>query len=434
MLVPLWIRPIAVLSATIVATTLTGSRAESAKWAVPPAYESPQNDSSFKIPDADGHVRELYSASNAVLIMEGAYQGAPWDPVVEQANHNEEDLRTALEERGFKVFVWRNLGSSDLFRTIEDIRNNLGFVRESRFFLYYFGHGKKIGQDGDQQPPQTFLVPVDAPNPVKDEEGFYRTAFPINRLLELAGEIQVRHAFFALEACQSGNIIATLSDISPNRSGYILSSGILNRSRQILTAGSVGDDVPANGIFSQLLVKGMALADGGSKDNYVTGSEMMSYMVNELPTQSPGQRPDHAELEKKNSGDFIFGRINRDVPVFPADSEPSKTNPSIQIDIPAELASQLIVVIHVRGKDVDRANAVKAELAKYGILTRAIVPSDNSGTAKPDQVNVVRFYNPGDLRAANAVRDILRATLGVTAQMEEPRDVLGEHGLVEYWL
>lgn len=427
------VRPITIALAVYGATCCAVTSASATEWSVAPAYESPSRDTSFKITDTDGNVRELYSASNAVLIMEGAYKNATWSSVVQQAHDNEENLRVALEQRGFRVLVWRNLDSDGLFKTIEDIRNNLGFTRESRLFVYYFGHGKKIGQEGEEQPPQTFLVPVDAPNPVKDEALFYKVAFPINRLIELAREIQVRHAFFALEACQAGNIVSGLGDISPNKAGWILSAGILNSSRELLTAGSAGDDVPATGLFSQLLVDGMSSADA-SKDNYVTGSEMMSFVLNTLPDRDPNQKPDHAELIK-NSGDFIFGRINQQVPVVPADNPLPKVDPGIQIDLPSEVASQLVVVIHVRGKEqIERANTVKAALAKYGILTRAIVASDNVNSSNPDQVNVVRFYNAGDLRGANAIRDILRSTFGVTTQMEEPRDVLGEHGLVEYWL
>ncbi|WP_158665012.1 hypothetical protein [Ensifer adhaerens] len=50
-------------------------------------------------------------------------------------------------------------------------------------------------------------------------------------------------------------------------------------------------------------------------DEPVAGSEMVSYVINKIPTLNPGQSPQYGELDKH--GDFIFGRSNTQAPKRP---------------------------------------------------------------------------------------------------------------------
>ncbi|MDV4159217.1 caspase family protein [Rhizobium brockwellii] len=402
-----------------------------ADWSVKPSYESTVAESGtvFTIVDSEGQPRELYSASNAVLVMEGSYTNSHWPAVKQSASENETRLVEALEKRGFHVYVWRDLGSKELVNTVEDIRSNLGFVKDSRFFFYYFGHGKKLGQDGDDPPPSTFLVPVDAP-PASDVQ-FEKVSFNINRLVELAGAIKVRHAFFALEACRAGEVILSMGEPAPNPQGYILSKEILRSSREFLTAGNADQDVPAKGEFSKLLVSGMTQADDEKTgDRFVTGSEMMTYVINKMPNLNPGQNPQAGDLVQKH-GDFIFGRAETDAPELPVERE-TLSNNSTQIDLPPDVAASMSVILHVGNtQGIEGARKVRALLAKYGVPTKAIVPIS---TEQTPTANIIRYYNNGDLRGANALRDLLRIETGKAPSIEQPDGVRGQRGLVDYWL
>ncbi|MBP2490860.1 hypothetical protein JOH50_006656 [Rhizobium leguminosarum] len=418
----------AIFSAFNIIILAPQNASSASEWTVVPSYESTTVRAPFEIVDSDGNTRQLYAASNAVLIMEGAYKNPRWASVKNAANENEAWLTDALEKRGFHVLVWRDLGSRELVNTLEDIRQNLGYVKDSRFFFYYFGHGKKLGQDGDDPPPSTFLVPVDAP-PASSGE-FEKLSFNITRLAEFAKEIKVRHAFFALEACRAGEVILSLGDLAPNPKGYILSQEILRSSRAFLTAGSAEQDVPARGEFSKLLVNGMSHADAIDGDEFVTGTEMMTYVANQMPNVSPGQFPQSGELMPRH-GDFIFGRTKLDLAASPV-QQVTRSDVIAQIDLPPDVAASISVILHVeKGPGLERARDVQALLAKYGVRTKAIVPT--SATQTP-ATNVIRYYNNGDLRGANGLRDLLRVETGEVPQIEQPEGVRGQPGLIDYWL
>ncbi|RUW41360.1 MAG: caspase family protein [Mesorhizobium sp.] len=411
------------------ATLSFGGHSAALDWTVPPAYETAGASSAFKVLNSNKQLVELYSASYAVLIMEGGYRDSNWVAVTQSARDNERRLTEALETRGFHVLVWRDLDSKGLVSTLEDVRRNLGYIHDSRLFFYYFGHGTKIGEDGDDPPPETFLVPVDAP-PASSED-FEKVSFDINRLVEFASAIKVRHAFFALEACRAGEVILSMGDTAaPNPPGYILAPTTLRSSREFLTAGNSDQDVPAQGRFSKVLVKGLSDADGVGGDNYVTGTEMMTYVVNHLPNLNPGQNPQQGELLEKH-GDFIFGPANVSIKEKPVE-EAYKTPATSQIDLPQDVAASMSIVLHVRaGDSLETARNVQALFAKYGVQTRAIVPVNS---AQGPEKGIIRYYNNGDLRGATALRDILRTEVGQTTRIEQPDGVRGQHGLVELWL
>lgn len=124
--------------------------------------------------------------------------------------------------------------------------------------------------------------------------------------MNFAQNITVKHAFFALEACQAGEIVAlmTLGDPFrfPHPNGYVLSDNVQRPVRQFLTAGSANDDVLARSPFTALLVAALENGEG-----YVTGSEVVSFVKQKVPQAVPGQQPDSGAIPMSGAGDFIFG-------------------------------------------------------------------------------------------------------------------------------
>ena len=283
---------------------------EARSWKVKPSYESPlpaAGSNAFSISDSNGVQHVLYSDSHAILVIEGAYRRGGWTPVSDAAAKNEKLVRESLEERGFHVMVWRDLASSELKIALDEAFSNFGYKQNTRLFFYYYGHGKLMDDDLDGRGARTFLVPVDAPDPSKDEEGFYRMALPITQIVEYSKQMTVKHAFFAFEACRAGSVIASLGGLEPlNPKGYLLSKEILRPIRYFLTAGTADQDVSAVSPFTPLLVAAMYKGDS-NHDGYVTGSEMINYVTQVVPQYTSAQNPEHGSIPPSGGGDIVMG-------------------------------------------------------------------------------------------------------------------------------
>ena len=192
---------------------------EPTPWTTSPSYETvaKDNQSTALAIEDDDHLQHIfYDESYAVLIIQGAYQHPGWSKVSGPGKHNEQLLRESLEKRGFHVLIWRDLTGAKLRTTLSEAFGNLGYRPNTRLFFYYYGHGQVMGSDDEPSGPRTFLVPIDAPNPYSEEEAFYRVALPLSQIVEYSNQITVKHAFFALEACQAGSIVGCLLYTSPS--------------------------------------------------------------------------------------------------------------------------------------------------------------------------------------------------------------------------
>lgn len=293
-------------------------------WTYAPAYRSPPSASSeFSIVDDKGTKRTLYSKSYAVLIVQGKYApGNGFQAVPAAAAKAEQLLKTRLERRGFRVLVWRDLSSRQFKTVLEEVFSGYGFEPNARLFFYYFGHGYIIADDDNPLHERAFLVPIDAPNPTVDEIEFQRAAFPITQMIQYANQGALNHTFFAFEACKAGAIMSAMQILGaqspPNPKGYLLNPGVLSVVHQFLTAGNNVQDVPADNSFTALIAG--ALEDPAAdvnQDGYITGKEMMNYVVLKLPQWRPAeypQNPESASRPTPSTGDFIFGPLDPSTP------------------------------------------------------------------------------------------------------------------------
>ena len=281
------------------------SHAAEINWIVTPSYVSPSKTNggtALRIADS-----ELYSESNAVIISEGAYSGG-YHELKSEANRSEGLIRKKLERIGFKVFVWRDLNGRNMNTVLDQVSRTLGRRNNSRFFFYYFGHGDAIEDtNGDSK---GYLVPTDAPNPNKDENGFYQVSLPITRLIQYSSEMSVKHAFFAFEACKAGSIFTTLGGPAPLRkAGYATSENNATSSgREFLTAGTASQNVPANGTFTALLAAGLS-GEAQGKDGFVTGIDLATYVKRNAPSFTTTTYPLDPEERHIGLGDIILSSI-----------------------------------------------------------------------------------------------------------------------------
>jgi len=351
-------------------------------WAVRPSYETSQLlSTALIIKDTDGVSHTLYEESHAVLIIEGNYRENGWANVADPGAKNADLLVKRLEARGFHVVVWKDLTGSQLLSIISEINPNLGRVRNSRLFLYFYGHGYRLNLSADSDVTRTYLVPVDAPNPVTNEKKFLQVALPITQLLELSKQVFAKHTFFALEACKSGAIAATLDSdfLFPKPLGYVLSPEILGEDHKILTAASQDQTILANSPFTPLLAAALEHGDL-NHDGYVTGSEVVSFVKENLPRAVPGQTPQFMWFPLNDNGDFIFGPAQADSgpaitrPKVPAVISPAVTTSTTPATVPVVSAKPGVASSH----DSTRGDAKHGNSERAGTVSATEEESDRT--------------------------------------------------------
>jgi formylglycine-generating enzyme required for sulfatase activity len=302
-------------------------------WAVAPAPgdESAPRDTSLTITNEKGEREQIYTHSYAVIIAQGDYRGGAFDAVRDQAATAVMRLRPILERQGFHVVVWRDLNAKNLKAVIDDIFDRYGWQPQARLFFYYFGHGYVTHPDDGPGLRRAWLVPIDPPDPVRDEERFQRASLSMKELVAKAGDATLKHAFYAIEACDSGNMIDDLVPLSGpqpprrrphDRLGYLLSPGAQAKVSQFLTAGDREHPILADNVFTNLLASGLTDPSAVTNDEgYITGTTLIEYVKHRL-----AQNPDHpyggksGTLPQAGGGDMIIGQVAR--PAKPAPAPP----------------------------------------------------------------------------------------------------------------
>ena len=224
--------------------------------------------------------------------------------------------------RGFTVYIWKDLKAIDLRNQLSQIFAEFGQLPNGRLFFYYYGHGYRIDPPSGQGNPSGYLVPVDAPDPINNRPAFLSKAISLGQLKEYAAEANTKHTFFALEACQAGLILYLLGGPSSLDfpKGYIFSPGVQGRVSQVLTAGKVGQDVPAEGVFTDTLIEGLN-NEQITIDGYVTGRKLMEYVRTAVPQREANQLPEAGPFQQSD-GDFIFGLARVSTSTAASASEP----------------------------------------------------------------------------------------------------------------
>ena len=231
----------------------------------------------IRIVSKEGEQVGQYQASYALLIGVSDYT-AGW-PDLQSVPAELVKVRTALTNRGFVITQLNNPTTDELSQGFRDFINRHGYKQDNRLLFFFSGHGytRDNGKKG-------YLVPSDAPDPHRDEEGFLRKSYPMTDLLALARNIESNHALFLFDSCFSGTIFKTRA--LPERPPLIdlLTSKPV---RQFITAGDAGEEVPANSVFTPAFIDALEFGLGDlNEDGYV---ESAHKVVKKVKTPSPSQ-------------------------------------------------------------------------------------------------------------------------------------------------
>ena len=254
------------------------------------------------IVDEKGRQVPLYKDSYALIIGVSDYTNG-W-PDLENIPSELAPLETTLKYNGFNVRKILNPDSDQLKEAFEDFIDQYGFDLDNRLLFIFSGHGyTRIGGR------KGYLVPADAPDPRYDEKEFVRKALDMSQIMAWCRKIEAKHALFIFDSCFSGTIFKTkdLPEYPPHISAYTASPV-----RQFITAGNAGEKVPAQSIFTPLLLRGIQGEADLDQDGYVTGTELGMYLNRRVLYYDRGQTPQYGKMKDPfyDEGDFVFRVAN----------------------------------------------------------------------------------------------------------------------------
>ena len=246
----------------------------------------------------DGGLITAYKESYALLIGVSDYT-AGW-PDLESIPKEMHQLSAALREQGFHITTLLNPTGRTLEKGVKEFILGHGYEPDNRLLMFFSGHGytRLDGRKG-------YLVPADAPDPLRDERGFLAKALPMEQILAWARQIEAKHALFLFDSCFSGTIFKTKSlPRIPARISRLTAAPV----RQFITAGTAGEEVPAQSVFTPAFIDAIrsGLADQ-DRDGYITGTELGLYLQRTVP-RFANQTPQYGKINdyELSRGDFVF--------------------------------------------------------------------------------------------------------------------------------
>lgn len=244
----------------------------------------------------------LYSGYHALVVGCGAYRNG-W-PALPNPVRDAREVKDTLEKLGWSVDLLEDPDWGSLRRGLNELITGPGRDKESAILFWFSGHGHTLAEAGDMK--LGYIVPVDAPDPDRNELGFMEKSISMRQIETVARRIQSRHVLMVFDSCFSG---AVFQAVRAKPSPYIKEK-IAKPVRQFITAGTEDEQVPDKSVFKEVFLQGIrdAYADR-NEDSYVTGLEIGDYLQEQVVNYSRGgQHPQFGKINdpKLDKGDFVF--------------------------------------------------------------------------------------------------------------------------------
>lgn len=253
---------------------------------------------------SDGAVKSvrLYSGYHALVVGCGKYRSG-W-PRLPNPVKDAREVAKQLRRMGWKVDLLEDPDWSTLRRALNRLIVGPGKEPEKAILFWYSGHGHTLKEAGGRE--LGYIVPVDAPDPDRDELGFMEHAISMRQLETVAKRMQARHSLMLFDSCFSGAIFqAVRAKPTP-----FIEDKISKPVRQFITAGNEDEEVPDRSVFKEVFLQ--AITDGygdRNKDGFVTGLELGDYLQEQVINYSrEAQHPQFGKINdpKLDKGDFVI--------------------------------------------------------------------------------------------------------------------------------
>jgi uncharacterized caspase-like protein/ketosteroid isomerase-like protein len=253
---------------------------------------------------AEGKTRvvSLYSGYYALVIGCGDYSKG-W-PRLPNPLQDARDIADLLRQIGWNVDLLSDPDWATLRNSLNSVIAGPGRDRDKAILIWFSGHGHTLSEaDGSKL---GYIVPVDAPDPDRDEIGFMEHAISMREIETVARRIKSKHVLMVFDSCFSG----ALFQITRAKPPPFIEEKVARPVRQFLTAGDEHEKVPDKSLFKTVFVQGVRDLDADrNKDGYITGQELGAYLQEKVVNySSKAQHPQYGKINnpKLDKGDFVL--------------------------------------------------------------------------------------------------------------------------------
>jgi len=255
-------------------------------------------------------LKKNYQGSYALVIGANDYNSG-W-PDLPGVKKDVEEVKVALMKKGFSVTVITDPTKRELEEAFDNFISKYGLVEENRLLIYFAGHGHTQKLSYGRQ--MGYLVPVDAPNPEENLNGFLANGMDMQQIEVYAKRIQARHALFLFDSCFSGSFFS-LNRAIPKSVQYKIKLPV----RQFITSGSAGEEVSDDSVFRKMFVSALNGEGDLNQDGFLTGTELGEFLKNKVIDYTRGsQHPQYGTIREPNldKGDFVFSVNPQDFKLY----------------------------------------------------------------------------------------------------------------------
>ncbi|MBJ6727579.1 caspase family protein [Geomonas sp. Red875] len=245
----------------------------------------------------------LYNKTYAVIIGIDRYRQLPPDRqlsnAVKDAKGVEETLRKHYRFDKIYTLYDENATRDNIMRLLTgELPKTLG--KEDALFVFWAGHGnQEHTDDGDLG----YLIPYDGTS-----DGIYGNITMSQLKDDISRALPAKHVFYAFDACYSGLLTTRGVGVKVSRDLGYLKNITKERTRQVLTAGSKGQEVLDGGIGGHSVFTGRFIEMLETSTDYLTANEIQSTLrekvFQDARARGHEQTPGYGTLY--GMGDFVF--------------------------------------------------------------------------------------------------------------------------------
>ncbi len=246
---------------------------------------------------------KLYNKSYAVVIGIDQYQNLPPDRQLNNAVHDAKGVADVLK-RNFRfdkiVSLYNREATKDRILELltEELPRSMG--PEDSVFIFWAGHGN---QEETAEGDIGYLIPYDgATDKIRKNITMTEIRDTISK------KIPAKHVLYVMDACYSGLLTTRSVDTNSRRDLAYIKSITKERVRQVLTAGSKGEEVLDGGPKGHSVFTGRLIEALESAGDFITANEIQAILKEKVYGDARGrgkaQTPSFGALY--GSGDYVF--------------------------------------------------------------------------------------------------------------------------------
>ena len=216
---------------------------------------------------------QLYNRSYAVIIGIDRYKNLSADRQLKNAVKDARGIEATIRKqyRFDRIFILHDEQASrdGIMRLLtSELPQLIG--KDDALFIFWAGHGNQVKtDDGDLG----YLIPYDG-----NGDGIYGNITMSQLKDDISRAIPAKHIFYAFDACYSGLLTTRRVDSKVNRSLAYLKSITKERVRQVLTAGSKGQEALDGGPRGHSVFTGRLIEVLEATGDYITANEIQTIL------------------------------------------------------------------------------------------------------------------------------------------------------------